>query len=226
MKRILLCVVFFALSADPAPAHESRPAYLEFQQTSDNNYDVVWKVPARGREMRLGLHVRLPLDCKIVKPAMSVFLGGAFVERSAISRDGGLTGAEIYIEGLSTTLTDVLVRVGRLDGSVQVARLTPSAPSFIVDVAPSFLGVAKTYLVLGVQHIWSGIDHLLFVVCLIMIAGTWRRILVTITGFTIAHSITLALARSRDIATSGRHDREYGSRTTARSSTSRPGVGT
>lgn len=194
MKRILLCGAFLALSAGAVRAHESRPAYLEFQQTSDSAYDVLWKVPARGREMRLGLYVRLPLDCKIVKPARSVFLGGAFVERSTISRDGGLTGAEIYIEGLSTTLTDVLVRIGRLDGSTQVVRLTPSAPSFVVDAAPSFIGVAKTYLVLGVQHIWNGIDHLLFVVCLIMIAGTWRRILTTITGFTIAHSITLALA--------------------------------
>jgi len=125
---------------------------------------------------------------------MSVFVGGAFVERSTISRDGGLAGGEIYIEGLSTTLTDVLVRIGRLDGSTQVVRLTPSSPSFVVDESPSFMGVANTYLVLGVQHIWSGFDHLLFVVCLVVIAGTWRRILTTITGFTIAHSITLALA--------------------------------
>jgi len=86
------------------------------------------------------------------------------------------------------------VRIGRLDGSTQVVRLTPSAPSFVVDPAPSFMSVARTYLGLGVWHIWKGVDHLLFVVCLIMIAGTWRRILITITGFTVAHSITLALA--------------------------------
>ena len=194
MKLILHYVAFLAVLTGAAFAHESRPAYLELKQINDHTYDLLWKVPARGPKMRLGLYVRLPVDCKIVKPARSLFLGGAFVERYTISRAGGLTGAEIYIEGLSTTLTDVLVRIARLDGSTQVVRLTPSAPSFVVDAAPSFTGVAKTYLVLGVQHIWSGIDHLLFVVCLIMIAGTWRRILVTITGFTIAHSITLALA--------------------------------
>ncbi len=194
MRQILLHVVIFALSTGSVVAHESRPAYLELQQTSDDGYNVLWKVPARGPNMRLGLHVRLPVDCKIVEPARTRFIGGAIVERSKISRTGGLTGTEIYIEGLSTTLTDVLVRIGRLDGSTQVVLLTPSAPSFVVDSAPTFTGVAKTYLVLGVQHIWNGIDHLLFVVCLILIAGTWRRILITITGFTIAHSITLALA--------------------------------
>ena len=194
MKRLLLYVACFALSAVAAHAHESRPAYLELQQTSKDAYDLLWKVPARGPDMRLGLYVRLPDDCKIVGPTRTSFVGGAFVERSTIRRSGGLAGAKISIDGLSTTLTDVLVRVGRLDGSTQVVRLTPSAPSFVVDAAPTVIGVAKTYLVLGMQHIWKGVDHLLFVACLILIAGTWRRILITITGFTMAHSITLALA--------------------------------
>ena len=72
--------------------------------------------------------------------------------------------------------------------------LTPSSPAFVVESSPTFASVAMTYLILGFQHIWEGIDHLLFVACLMFIARTWRRILVTITGFTIAHSITLALA--------------------------------
>ncbi len=194
MKRLFLCVALFALATATAHAHESRPAYLELQQKSKDTYDLLWKIPARGPEKRLGLYVRLPDDSTIVAQTTSSFLGGAFIERSTISRSGGLAGAEIYIEGLSTTLTDVLVRIGRLDGSTQVVRLTPSVPSFVVDAAPTVMGVAKTYLVLGMQHIWKGVDHLLFVACLIMIAGTWRRILITITGFTVAHSITLALA--------------------------------
>lgn len=194
MRRVLLAVAIFAFSPIMALAHESRPAYLELQQKSEDVYDVLWKVPARGQDMRLGLYVRLPDDCKTVDPVRSSFMGGAFVERSTISRSGGLAGAEIYIEGLTNTLTDVLVRVGRLDGSTQVARLTPSAPSFVVDTAPTTIGVAKTYTFLGVQHIWNGIDHLLFVACLMMVAGTGRKLLITITGFTVAHSITLALS--------------------------------
>ena len=194
MKRLLLCFAFLVLLAGAAVSHESRPAYLELQQTSEDNYDLLWKVPARGSDMRLGLYVRLPVDCKIVRLPSSAFLGGAFIERSTISRAGGLSGAEIYIEGLSTTLTDVLVRIVRLDGSMQVVLLTPAAPSFVVDSAPSFMGVAKTYLGLGVQHIWKGVDHLLFVACLVLIAGISRKLLWTITGFTLAHSVTLAMA--------------------------------
>ena len=194
MNRLIFCFASFVLLAGVADSHESRPAYLELQQTSEDNYDLLWKVPARGSEMRLGLYVRLPVDCKMVGLTKSAFLGRAYIERSTISCAGGLTGEEIYIEGLSTTLTDVLVRIGRLDGSTQMVRLTPSAPSFVVDPAPSFMSVARTYLGLGIQHIWKGVDHLLFVACLVMIAGTWRRILITITGFTVAHSITLALA--------------------------------
>jgi len=192
--KLLITALAQLASTALAHAHESRPAYLELQQKSEDVYAMLWKVPAKGPDMRLGLYVRLPDDCRMVEPTRSSFIGGALVERSTISRLGGLAGAEIYIEGLSTTLTDALVRIGRLDGSTQVVRLTPSAPSFAVDAAPSVMGVAKTYLVLGIQHIWKGIDHLLFVACLILIAGTWRRILITITGFTIAHSITLALA--------------------------------
>ena len=191
---LLLCVGLMVLATSTAHAHESRPAYLELQQKSEEVYDLLWKVPARGPEKRLGLYVRLPDDSKMIVPTRSLFLGGAFIERSTIRRSGGLVGAEITIEGLSTTLTDVLVRIGQLDGSTQVVRLTPSAPSFVVDATPTMMGVAKTYLVLGMQHIWKGVDHLLFVACLMMIAGTWRRILIATTGFTVAHSITLALA--------------------------------
>jgi len=184
----------FAYLAISAGAHESRPAFLELKQNSKDGYDLLWKVPARGGNMRLGLYVRLPDDTEVVGSSKASFVGSAFVERARIRRIGGLVGSEIYIEGLSTTLTDVIVRIERLDGTTQVVRLTPSSPSFVVESTPSVWGIARTYFVLGVQHIWQGVDHLLFVACLILIAGTWRRILTTITGFTIAHSITLALA--------------------------------
>ena len=194
MKRSLLLPVLLVLLIVPGRAHESRPAYLEFKQTETDHYDLLWKVPARGPEQRLALYVRLAEDTRVIEPARTSYVNGAFIERSAIARDGGLAGAEIYIEGLSTTLTDVLVRIQRRDGSGEVTRLTPSKPSFVVGSTPGFLDVAGTYLVLGVEHIWQGIDHLLFVACLTLIAGSKRRILVTITGFTLAHSITLALA--------------------------------
>ncbi len=194
MARTFIIFVLIAMVPNPVLAHEARPAYLELQQTDNDTYAMTWKVPAKGPDMRLGLHVRLPEDCKIVSPVRTTYVAGAFIERSSIRRAGGITGVEIYIEGLSSTLTDVLVRIARLDGTTQVTRLTPSSPAFVVESSPTFLGVAKTYFILGFQHIWGGRDHLLFVACLMFIARTRKRILVTITGFTVAHSITLALA--------------------------------
>jgi hydrogenase/urease accessory protein HupE len=194
MKRVLILLVLAGVLLDTAYAHESRPAYLELRQTNTDTYDVLWKVPARGPEKRLALDVRFPADVQIIDPSRRVFVGGAFVERLSIRRTGGLTGAEISIDGLPTTLTDTLVRIERTDGSTQIARLTPSDPSFVVETTPRRVEVATTYLRFGIEHILLGIDHLLFVACLMMIAGIGMKLLITITGFTVAHSVTLALS--------------------------------
>jgi len=177
-----------------AQADEYRPAYLELRQTSEDIFDLLWKVPARGQDMRLALYLDFPDDVKSIGSVRSSFIGNAYIERSTISRRGGLSGVEIRIEGLTRVATDVLVRIERLDGSTEVARLTASTPSFVVTAAANTWDVAKTYLVFGMLHIWQGTDHLLFVGCLVLIAGSWKRILITITGFTIAHSVTLSLA--------------------------------
>jgi hydrogenase/urease accessory protein HupE len=121
-------------------------------------------------------------------------IGGAYIERYTIRSNGGLAGSEIVTEGLSTVSTEVLVRIERLDGTTIVARLLAANPSFVVGESLSRLEVARTYTVFGIEHILGGIDHLLFIACLVLIAGTGRRILITITGFTLAHSITLTLA--------------------------------
>ena len=194
MKRLILCIALLALAMGSAQADVYSPAYLEFKQKSEGLFDVLWKVPALGSDARLSLYVQLPEEVKIVTPTRATYTGNAIVERSTIHRKGGLAGAEISIDGLTTLPTEVLVRIERLDGSTEVARLTPTSTSFVVTGVPQTLDVAKTYMVFGIEHIWQGTDHLLFVACLILIAGTWRRILITITGFTIAHSITLTLA--------------------------------
>ena len=119
-------------------------------------------------------------------------VNNAFTERWTVKRAGGLTGGTIHIAGLTGTMTDVLVRLERLDGTTQVTRLTPSAPSFIVEAAPRALQVAWTYLVLGVEHILGGIDHLLFVLALLILVKGTGRLIATVTAFTLAHSLTLA----------------------------------
>lgn len=194
MIRFFFSVIFLFFSIAVAHADEYRPAYLEFTQTNESTFDMLWKVPAKGKNLRLSLYVVLPADVRTVSEARSAFIGGAYIERSTISREGGLAGIEISIKGLERVSTDVLVRIQRLDGTSETARLNAASRSFVVKGAPQFWGVVNTYLVFGIEHILNGFDHLLFVACLMFIAGTWRRILVTITGFTLAHSITLTLA--------------------------------
>ena len=121
------------------------------------------------------------------------FVGGAFVSRWRASCPGGLIGRRIAVDGLSATRTDVLVRVAHLGGVVQTTRLAES-PAFEVAAVPTAGEVSRTYFVLGVEHILLGIDHLLFVLGLLLLVGNWKRLIVTVTAFTVAHSITLAAA--------------------------------
>jgi hydrogenase/urease accessory protein HupE len=192
MKRVFL--LFLVLAAFPSGlfAHEVRPAYLELRQTSPETYDVFWKVPGQGENLRLGLYVEFPADSTNVTAPRGSMLNNAFTERWTIQRARGLTGGTIHIAGLTGTMTDVLVRLERLDNSAQVTRLTPSAPSFVIEAAPRGMHVAATYLKLGVEHILLGIDHLLFVLALLILVKGTRRLVATVTAFTIAHSLTLA----------------------------------
>jgi hydrogenase/urease accessory protein HupE len=176
-----------------AEAHEVRPGYLAVRQTDAESFDVLWKVPAKG-DLRLGMYARLPDNCTDSAPRSRHFSGGAATERWSVTCDGGLTGRTITIDGLEATMTDVLVRIERADGTTQVARLSPADPSFVVEATPSAMKVAGTYLGLGVEHILLGIDHLLFVLALLILVEGRRRLVGTITAFTVAHSLTLGAA--------------------------------
>jgi hydrogenase/urease accessory protein HupE len=195
VRRLVAALLLCAAFAAEARAHDERPAYLELRERSLDTYDVLWKVPARGGDLRLGIYVRFPADAVPLGEPRGLSAGGAWIERWSIRRAGGLAGQVIAIDGLSATAgTDVLVRLERADGSTQVTRLLPTRPSFVVEAAGTFWSVAATYLALGVEHIWSGIDHLLFVLALLLLVKGWRRLVGTITAFTMAHCLTLAAA--------------------------------
>jgi hydrogenase/urease accessory protein HupE len=190
VPRLWLFLIAAACFSSSVQAHEVRPAYLEIRETAPGTFDVLWKVPARG-EYRLSLHVRLPGECRGA-PLHGSFVGGAFIEQWQASCPNGLVGGTIAIDGLSATRTDVLARLERVDGTTQTVRLTPEQTSFVVTSAPTALEVARTYFVLGVEHILLGIDHLLFVLGLLFLVGNWKQLVGTVTAFTVAHSITLA----------------------------------
>jgi hypothetical protein len=194
MRLVMLLCVAGSLLASPARAHEVRPGYLELRQTAAGTYDLLFKIPALGDEFRLALYVSLPEGTQDIAAPRASFAGGAYVERRTIRHSGGLVGKSVAVEGLSATFTDVLVRIEDLAGTTQTERLTPTRASFTIKAAPDAGEVAVTYLRLGIEHILGGVDHLLFVLALIILVGSWRRVVVTVTAFTIAHSITLAAA--------------------------------
>jgi hydrogenase/urease accessory protein HupE len=195
MRHLLLLLACSVLLLAPAAkAHEVRPGYLELRQTAGDTYELLFKVPARGDEFRLGLYVTLPEGTQDVGAPRAMFSSDAFIERRTIRRDGGFVGQSFAIEGLSATLTDVLVRVQDLAGTTHTERLTPTRASFEIKSVAGAGEVAITYLGLGVEHILFGFDHLLFVLALVILVREWRRVAVTVTAFTVAHSITLAAA--------------------------------
>ena len=194
-----LSLLFFIYSG-VVNGHESRPAYLEINETQADVFDITWRRPARG-EMVLSMQPVFPQHCDIQGSIANYLTSGAHIARWTMTcPDIGLVGQTVSIDGLVKTITDVLVRVQMQDGTVYTKILKPNNPSMEVKGAPSTWGVFTDYLVLGVEHILGGIDHLLFVLCLLLIVkGNWLLVK-TITAFTVAHSITLAIA-TLDIVT-------------------------
>lgn len=192
MRRAIL-LLLLSVQAVPAWAHEVRPAYLEMRETETNVYQVLWKTPMRG-ELRLSLDPHISGQHRMLTPPSTRYAGGASVQTWRLEFDDELRGRTLSINGLSGTMTDVLVRIEFTDGTSWSKRLTPAQFSADVPMRQSGLGVASEYLKLGVEHILLGIDHLLFVLVLLIITqGNWRLVK-TVTAFTVAHSITLALA--------------------------------
>ena len=191
--RWLMLLLLWSL-AGLAQADIFRPAYLELREAGDGRYDVLWKVPAQDANTRLALSVVMPAGTQTVGESRTVFSGNALTERWQVRRPGGMVGQKIRIEGRAAGVTDVIARVQRQDGTSQLERLSAEKPEFTLT-APSSTGeIAWSYLVLGVEHILGGVDHLLFVLALLLIVRGGKRIVATVTMFTVAHSITLAAA--------------------------------
>jgi len=194
-RRVLqILIALVAVVGSIAHADVYRPAYLELRELGGDRYDVLWKVPAQGEDLRLAIDVRFPTGTVDLEPRRTTVAAGVHIERWSIARPGGLVGAPIEIIGRAAGVTDVLARVERLDRTSQVASLPAGRASFTVAPSPGLLDTARAYLLLGIEHILTGVDHLLFVLALLFIVRGFRRIAITVTAFTIAHSITLAAA--------------------------------
>jgi hydrogenase/urease accessory protein HupE len=197
VKRIvaptLAAVVAAALLARPAQAHEVRPGFLEMRETAPGTYSVLWKHPAGG-EVRISIAPVFPEGCSFRTPDRQQMTPGAVLVRGTLRCEGGLGGKTIAIAGLEATVTDVLVQLHNADGRLESHLVRPTSPSVTLGGTTTTGQRAAAYLQLGVQHILLGIDHLLFVLGLLLIVQDRWMLLKTITAFTVAHSITLAVA--------------------------------
>lgn len=160
---------------NPASGHEMRPAFLELREDENSAWEMTWKVPARGPDMRLALDVRLPEGCEWITLPAREYTGDAFIDRGTFTREGGIDGEEIYIEGLLSTFTDAMVQIHRADGSLQSARLEPSAPSLRVEARPDPAALPSLYFGFGLDYLRAGWDHFAIVLGLLALAGGLGR---------------------------------------------------
>lgn len=195
--RLLSAVAVLLLCCAPlgaAQAHEIRPALLEISEREPGWFEVTWKVPVRGGRF-LALAPVFPESLVPVGPASVQDVPGARVERASYkAEEGSLVGETITIDGLSALQIDVLVQVSLADGTSHSAILKPKAPIYTVPAKAGGWAVAKSYWIMGIEHILGGIDHLLFVLALILLIPNLWMLVKAITAFTVSHSITLGLA--------------------------------
>jgi len=175
-------------------AHEARPGFLQLTQTGPETYSFFWKKPSGG-EVELLIAPAIPQGCQLqTADRQQQVLPGVLVVQGILHCDGGIAGKTIAISGLEATISDVLVRVHHSDGRLESHLLKPASPSITLGATTTLRQRSLGYLELGFQHILLGMDHLLFVLGLLLIVSDRWMLVKTISAFTVAHSITLAIA--------------------------------
>ena len=187
------CIVAVLLLTPRAFAHEARPAYLQITQTSPNQFNVLWRTPVLSG-MQLPVQLSLPKAARdVTKPHTQLF-ADSLIERHVIDVPGGLAGTRFNVIGLQGTITDVLVRIQWLSGDTSTELIRPSRPWIDIAAPRGTLATVIVFMTQGIEHIVLGVDHLLFVFGLLLLVRTNWMLVKTITAFTVAHSITLAIA--------------------------------
>lgn len=192
-RLIHLGIGLAMLATASVSAHETLPASLLLDERSADVFAVSWRVPATegaAPEMQ----PVLPENCRQTDAIQRVPAAGARLERWQITCAGGIAGRQLHIAGQADYLLDTVVRVSLLDGRVVSRIARPRAPEVMLDLAPQTRQDEGGFFRLGIEHILGGVDHLLFIVCLLLWVPAALPLLGTITGFTLAHSITLTLA--------------------------------
>jgi hypothetical protein len=189
IMMLSLLALLFSL---PGQAHRFAPSLLRVVEVGDQAYQVVWKTPAQGTSA-VPLQPVLPANCAAEGDGAGEMEGTGIVRSWQVRCEGGLVGQTLRVSGLAENQASVLASLERLDGSFYQSMLSTEKSEFLIPAEPTALVVMQEYSWLGAEHIWGGIDHLLFVFGLLLLVGGGKRLVWTITAFTLGHSITLSL---------------------------------
>ncbi len=192
MGVLAAIIALVLLGVGHVEAHEVRPVYLDIQETAAGRYDVIWRVPVTNG-MAPPVSPRFAAGCK-VSGGLPWVAGSSAVSRMVLACPEGLAGTAITLDGLSHTMIDGLVRIQFASGEVATRLVRPTNPVFAVPGASGPLDVIRLYVGLGAEHILAGYDHLLFVLGMVLYVKRSRALLISLSAFTLAHSITLSMA--------------------------------
>ncbi|MEK9534268.1 MAG: HupE/UreJ family protein [Halieaceae bacterium] len=190
MRPLLILWLLFA--ASETLAHRFAPSLLEVTQLSEQTFSASWKTPIQQVSAR-PIEPHFPAACQVTSESPWVQEGTGMLMQTQYECPQGLIGETLSVSGLGENQSSALLRVRLTGGIFHQAVFTAAEPDFTVPEEGSAAVVAVDYSWLGAEHIWAGPDHLLFVMGLLLLVGWNRRLIYTVTAFTLGHSVTLAM---------------------------------
>jgi len=191
--KIITSLLLICIWSTFSMADEIKLSYLEIKESKSKHYSVLLKLSSRD-DQKLPIHMIIPKGCSLTLPKTSQLVNTTYVDRWQMKCKEGLTDKSLLIKGLKSTNTDLLLRLELLSGRSHSVLLSPAKSSYRIPQDDSSWQIVQTYTWLGITHILIGFDHLLFVFALLLIVKNMRRLLWTVTAFTLAHSLTMAAA--------------------------------
>ena len=192
MKKLTF-LIFIFLSSIFSFSDELKLSYLEITENKPQHYSMLLKTPSKDNK-KLPIDILMPRGCSLSFPKISNLINDIYLDSWKIKCDKGLESNTLFVKGLKATDTELLLHLYFHSGVSHSTLLSPTSPSFNIPKANSSWQIVQTYAWLGVTHILLGFDHLLFVFALLLIVKNMRPLLCTISAFTLAHSLTMAVA--------------------------------
>ena len=197
--RVAIATTFALLilsASSDVSAHPLAPSVLSFEQGSAGDVTMRWRAPVK-RPTGQSLRPQIPESCtQVGNPERHKTQDETAVEETRYLRcdPPDMVGAVVRVDGFADSSVNVVVRIARTDGDVHHAILDSRTPQLTIaapqEESHSFFG----YMALGVEHLLTGWDHMIFVLGLLVLFGWHRRLIAAVTAFTLGHSLTLALS--------------------------------